>query len=561
MPLRMLEFTQTKVAIGLLLVVGGACKSSKSPTPNPSVAATIDAAPLPSSVASPAGLVYAQVSKTNAAVPQRYTAPLPSTVEEFKRFQAGDIRFPPATYAQDAICLGDTAVLGSVMTAVKRARQQAAALTSAYATLIEYCTPSKAYCEQALRWISDESPVRNLGYHFLVQCQDPGAAAAFAAVPAPAEAVVVWHTKSYSDTPICTQRFADALVSVAAQNLDVQRNGWQVDLRLATNQLAGCSAPWATAALVAAHKSARGTNKLVIGLALGRASAPELKAIYAAACKTQPESADCGRGGIESRNALVDPPAPSFDALEAVIVDKAKRDYVRATALYDLAARDRKRALDVLQKVRRNEGALPAELRIAANTITAFRDAQAMLEDLQQLGMAGALAAGDMRRGVKGLLIEAGRVHHFDPETGMWPNHHDSLLRALAAMDSDGMNGIIFDEIAPPVDSEDPYQLVAYVNGHRYTTQAQNFGDWYDVNAAVGLLNALAKERNIATRYASLSQSSGNDAYVISGPEPALQALFQRGLLQPSDAAQDVQDAKAFERSVLDKMAAPAARP
>ena len=539
MPLQMPEFTQTKVVVGLLLVVGGACKSSTSPTPKPSVAAAIDAAPLPSSVASAAGLVYAQVSKTKAAVPQRYTAPLPSTVEEFERFQAGDARFPPATYAQDAICLGDAAVLGNVMTAVKRARQQAAALTSAYATLVEDCKPSKAYCEQALRWISDESPVRNLGYHFLVQCQDPGAAAAFAAAQAPAEAVVVWHTKSYSDPPICTQRFADALVSVAAHNLDLEHNDWRVNLRLATNQLAGCSAPWATAALVAAHKSARGTNQLVIGLALGRASAPALKAINAAACKMQPESADCWPGGIASRNALVETPTPAFDALEAVIVDKAKPNVDRATALHNLAARDRKRALDVLQKVRRNEGTLPAELSIAANIIT--HDAEAMLAELQQLGTAG--------------------IHHFDPETGMWPNHHDSLLRALAAMDSDGMNGIIFDEIAPPVDSEDPYQLVAYVNGHRYTTQAQNFGDWYDVNAAVGLLNALAKERNIATRYASLSQSSGNDAYVISGPEPALQALFQRGLLQPSDAAQDVQDAKAVERRVLDKMVAPAAQP
>lgn len=550
----------------ILLVVGGvlgfsACKKT-SPAPR-GVAVVPAAATAPTKLGKPATFIFAKATDTVAELPRRYLAPLPVSVAEFKRFTEGDVRYPPETHVRDSICAGNPAALDAVATAVKSARGQVEALILSYAELIQFCAPNKAYCEQAQQWLAAPE-LRSLGYRFLANCSGEGAATAFAAKDAPDDAVLAWHAAPRSAAPDCSQRHGQALAAVVKKEPSGSANGRR--LEDATRQLAACTDPWVTPTLLAVHRSASGKMKSAIALALRRAQSPELKAIFAAACVAEPDAAECNDNDAP-RGLYVVPKEeprkhaePSLASLEASVMDNEQPGYVRTKALYEIATRDRARALDVVRKLRLNNGELPSPVRVAANVITAYQDPQAMFADLQQLGLLSAQPEKPLEFEMSFMLIQGGHVNVFDPETGMWPNQHDSLLRDLAAMDAAGMKDIFFDEIAPN-DDAGPYKLVAYADGHRYETIAENFGDWYDVSAVVGLLNTVARARKLTTRFSSLSQSVGNTAYVIAGPEPALQSLFARGLLEQADANQDVQDAKAWERRVLDKIATPAANP
>lgn len=145
--------------------------------------------------------------------------------------------------------------------------------------------------------------------------------------------------------------------------------------------------------------------------------------------------------------------------------------------------------------------------------------------------LAGATTAAE-------LLVAAGRGHAFDTETGTYPNEHDSLLRALAALQPDAIPGAVFEEVAPALDDEEqPYLLRAYVGGERFDAEARNLGDGWDVEAAVGLLNAVARARGADVRWVSLA-TEDQVATVVAGPTPALRAAIGEGLLEaaPPDA-------------------------
>src|SRR5690606_19384187 len=99
---------------------------------------------------------------------------------------------------------------------------------------------------------------------------------------------------------------------------------------------------------------------------------------------------------------------------------------------------------------------------------------------------------------VEDVLFARGRTEWFDAETGTFPNAHDALLAELAALASPVLDDVIFEEI-PPAESEmddGPYRLHAYADGKRYALRAENHGDWYDVHAVIGLVNALLVARN-----------------------------------------------------------------
>jgi hypothetical protein len=138
----------------------------------------------------------------------------------------------------------------------------------------------------------------------------------------------------------------------------------------------------------------------------------------------------------------------------------------------------------------------------------------------------------------------------FDAETGMFPNQHDVLLAQIARL-SPGFKAATFSEV-PPRDYRDdktPYQLGASLNNKRYQQTAQNYGDWYDVNAVLTLLNRMAQDSQSPDRFITLP-TNDQTAIVMVIDKTALQTLRTDGLIILDDSSRAMLLGKEFEEQV-----------
>jgi hypothetical protein len=144
-----------------------------------------------------------------------------------------------------------------------------------------------------------------------------------------------------------------------------------------------------------------------------------------------------------------------------------------------------------------------------------------------------------------------GRALAFDAETGMFPNDHDEPLRELAWLCRPALDGVVFAEIPPrDYDTPDGYVLEAWVGGERLTTPAENLGDWYDVDAVIGLVNQSLRAAGSDCRILALP-AEGQVAVVAAGPAAALLAGIRAGHLAISDPDLARQIGREFEDKVL----------
>ena len=146
-------------------------------------------------------------------------------------------------------------------------------------------------------------------------------------------------------------------------------------------------------------------------------------------------------------------------------------------------------------------------------------------------------------------LLKAGNQTSFDAETGMHPNHHDSLLYELAELFGDALADATFTETAPHWESEEPYQLHAALGDRQWDRQAENYGDWYDVGAVLDLLNELAADAGLRDRIMPL-ETFDQTVTVVVGPGSSLIAAAAEGLVPLADAAGGMERGKAFEEEV-----------
>lgn len=130
-------------------------------------------------------------------------------------------------------------------------------------------------------------------------------------------------------------------------------------------------------------------------------------------------------------------------------------------------------------------------------------------------------------------LQAARRALQFDAETGMFPNEHDSLLRRLGALAPEAFEGMVFGEEVSDMDG--PYVLHAWRDGQKWSTTAQNLGDWYDVDAVIGMLNALARSAGSDQRWIAVATDDQTET-VVAGPQQGLQTAVDEGLLEPAGA-------------------------
>lgn len=183
------------------------------------------------------------------------------------------------------------------------------------------------------------------------------------------------------------------------------------------------------------------------------------------------------------------------------------------------------------------------------------RELRARAAQLQSLGFRKVKpdALGEIEgRDAVAILESAGHAYWFDVETGLFPNEHDGLLRALADLVSPALDGATFEEIAPPND-EGPYQLVARMDGRTYRVPAENLGDWYDVTAVLRLLDTLIAARKADARLVMLD-SQDQTAIVVGGSRKAVGEALRLGLIHSGDADEPAAAGKAFEAQVLQSL-------
>ena len=555
-------------------------------------------APLtPTPAPSPLTIAYATVNRSKAAPPARFSAPLPLPAE-FEPFNRGDARFPPSAHVADLLAAGDADMQGRWLTALRQAVKQGAGeaeLRKTWGRMFAF-QRAPAMCAFAERHAVGEQPaaVRALFWELLAPCEDAAAAALLARKDAPGRALIIFARERRTreqPAPPYSKVMADAADKIITNEPDNARM-----TAFALAELGDARAVEQLLRLHGAVKDARTRHDIAMALMVVR-NHPRARAIALAACAGGDRDPMCNNKVADAaiaRPPAAAQPAPALDELAtAQFVEVAKvvgdRRDAEAVAALDACARQNPRGhvkrqclehLALLNRARAVKaaativaGADDPDTRELLATLARCPDAAQLDARMRAAGLdAGAPDGGatDATLGltVRGRLQGTPRLHSFDAETGSYPNEHDSLLRALAQLAGPRFPPTVFEELTGrpgkevTVDSEEsadddtgPYTLVAYTGGQRLETTAANYGDWYDITAVLGLLNVIARDAGLETRFASLA-TTGQIAHVVALPEPALRGLADAGLLLFDGGDEARTSGRDFETRALEQLRA-----
>jgi hypothetical protein len=245
--------------------------------------------------------------------------------------------------------------------------------------------------------------------------------------------------------------------------------------------------------------------------------------------------------------------------------------------LRTLATSDRASASAQAEAMQSWEIADPS-VAVLVRTLARFADARALGAHLAGIGLMdedelaseieeSLLTAADM-------LTAAGRVTAFDVETDQYPNNHDGLLLELAMTAGPPLAAAVFEEQAPPLQLDndtfvlggqqvrklppgrhvgEPYRLRGWLEGRLFEVEAQDFGDWYDLDQVLGMLNAMAIELGADTRLVALA-TGDQTAMVLTGRRQAIEKAIEEGLLNVGQASAAMDEGKAFELEAMARM-------
>jgi hypothetical protein len=146
------------------------------------------------------------------------------------------------------------------------------------------------------------------------------------------------------------------------------------------------------------------------------------------------------------------------------------------------------------------------------------------------------------------------RFFAFDVETGMAPSDHAGLVEDFAAA-SDGHLRIECPvQIWHRKDEDDydaPYTVRFIHAGRLIRFGAENYGDWYDVEAVVNALNAALESAGLPDRYLPL-EPAGQVAQFILAPPDTLHPIAEKyGLPLSTDPAAAMRQGQAFEADLF----------
>lgn len=520
--------------------------------------------------------LYAPVRERTESAPERFAADLP-TVNDWNAFVQETVdTYPPGSYVRDTLCAGDADMQARYLKALRQSADDGAdapKLVDTFGRFMSYCR-SDAWCTFAREHVAgeDTEPVRAAFWDGLTDCHDDATAKLMTREDVP-DAVLVewWSNRRWGPNGEQATPYSARLVHAVERRV---RDAKAWDARQGAFLLANMKDARARRALIALYESTPDEDKRRhLAAAMRGFPEPKARRIFEAACKKY-QDANCPRDGASataayeidwSRSSAELARNPNVSLEELVKRRRKKRDglvnglstcaadselstYRRKGCFTQLLAVDRAAALAQLDEIDLADTPHGRELVTALRKYPESGALEARLAELQLIESAGA----NSHPGSARTLLEAlGSAYSFDAETGMFPNEHDSLMRDLAALGGSPLAAAIFSETPPTdYDTGEPYVLHAWYGGKHYWAEAEDLGDWYDVTAVIGFLNAIARDVGSDTRFVSLA-TTDQIATVAAGPEASLRTAQSEGLLVWGNADEARAVGKAFEDEVF----------
>jgi len=432
-----------------------------------------------------------------APIPPRYSSPLPASLADMRRWVQGDPRFPALGHVKDHVLNGDErwiARLGEAASKVPAADQ--AEWAKAWTNIVHFETATPGYCVSVRSIVAGPPSAQRAALigPYAQSCASDAELELIVRADTPDAAVIEYYSAFENEFSSRKHPYHPRFASAARAMI----LAGDYEARGAAFNLAEHPDPRARAALRTIHAQIADRKRAdEIALAFHESKDPADKALTLEACKRMKDDPVCTHpvSAAEVQEPEPPPDPAELEATKSLIAKLSAAGFCKVSAL-DPA----------------NAG--------GADT--------------------------------RGLLMMAGHAWWFDVETGMFPNYHDSLMRHLAALVSPALDGAVFEETAPNIDSQSaPYRLTMYVAGRRLRAEARNLGDWYDVEAVLNLMNAAMKEIGSDIRFVPLA--TGDQTLIIVGaPKPVLDRAIAAGLIKPGDANESERAGKEFEAEVLE---------
>ncbi len=456
----------------------------------------------------------AEAAIAEAAVPERFHRELPATVAAFETTW----NEYPSAHIRKLLCAGDPEMgerFARAVAAAAAAGDPPEKLRSTYGQLLEWCDRPEG-CRWAREAIAGGEPVAEVAWVALARC-GAEAEALFDSPLAPAGLVIeYWSDRSWHDD--YEPRFVPALSQALWR---VAQDDQTMLTRRGAMLLGRADDPQSARTLLSLYDTlSEGETRDAIVTAMGDLSSPRARQLFEEYCERSE-----GRDPVCSSDWQTTAEEETFPVPSLVTDPEAS----------ELAARLEE--LGLLQPV---SGA--------------------------------SLSEPDLTPGE--ILMRSATVDCFDVETDMFPNEHDALLYGLVALSGAPLAEAVFEEIPPPMEmgqgswwvngrevdelpvgtqAGDPYRLRAYLEDRSYAVDAQDFGDWYDLDQVLGLLNAMAADQGAITRFVTLP-GDGQVACVLAAPRDAILAGIAEGLLEVGQSGEAMSEGKAFEEVVLERL-------
>jgi hypothetical protein len=594
------------LALSVALLAGGCCLGGGSaPEPVPEPIPDWMHAPEGERIAPPPDdlFVYANVSRlAGASAPARLHAAIPSTLATFRAWPDDAA---PRNQVQARLSADDPETVSAWLEAATSAAHDAPAndVASAYASLVRYADGAIV---SDLRRRASTTPAP--GAHetvwlALAMQGDAQDEALFTSADAPPAATVAWFGN----------RWMEALSRASAARLLRALEAHLAATTPSDDVLDPCGEGLARAMgalenagrvddLLALGARLTGAHADCLGISLENVADPRAQALFVAACprvvppgRCAVHEAPVARAAATARATTDDVRAydfdpttiprtgPRFDAAVSALAtcaNDASDTWGARGCLVSLAALDRPRAVTIARAwlATQPDAAPEAETQRA---LDAFPETGSVVAYLRERGLVSEADDVSMQGGAiapESALEGLGHATRFDTETDQYPNEHDTLLVQLAALAPAALRGVVFEEIVrgtpggvdlgggliadgvtddegSMIEGDAPegdYLLHAYDDHARYEVSAENLGDWYDVDAVIGLLNVVAHEHGSDVRWLML-ETGDQTAIVVAGPAAGLRQMVADHWLVPSGLGASAASREA-ERVMLEQI-------
>ena len=446
-------------------------------------------------------------------IPTRYFAALPSTLSEINLWAEGSNRYPPTAHVVDSLLAGNPQMLAKLSWASQRVpaaeREQWAIQWS---KLFRFETGTAAFCNPARQIIyGPPTTLRRALVHAFVEggCAKTGDRETILRADTPAATIVEYYSPWRHENPDDNQPEFDPRLTRAARLMIF--TGDSSDARQAAFIMVEQKDPRAEAALLAIYPAIK-DEKLrdQVALAFLRGKSVAGKSLASETCQRLKSDPACSPANAfnpkDFAAAYDEPPVPDLSKVKARIKALKAMGFAKVAKVDPMSAKT-----------------LSAEV----------------------------------------ILDLAGYLYSFDVETGLFPNHHDSLMRRLAALVEPSLNGAVFEETPPTLEGDEkgaPYQIRLFVGGKQYETQAENLDDWYDVTAVLRLLNTALTDRRSDQRFFPLV-TTDQTLNIVGAPKLAIAQAVVAGLIKAGDERQAEKLGKDFENQLREKLKAQLKQP